>query len=297
MFDQLGETLHVTKLDDWYNVKAKQVSASILGGKSLVDALKEAYPTHSWLPWKFKRVRPGYWDDINHQRQFFDWLYSELGLSGGLDGWYTALTGPVFHHGGGSLLNNKYRGSLINALNAVYPEHKWYPWRFTKVPVGHWHDVANRRALFRAIEDSIGITSNADLSKWYGVSISDMQNYGVMTVLLKYYEGTLHLALQDLHPDHKFLPWLFPSIQRSHWKTREHRVEFFDWVEKELKIESKSDWYKILHKQIIELLDGRRALKEMYPGNESLPKALQDVYPDHPWDPSRFTHQKKKLVQ
>lgn len=36
------------------------------------------------------------------------------------------------------LLTSHYNSSLIKALATIYPEHKWIPWKFGRVPRGFW---------------------------------------------------------------------------------------------------------------------------------------------------------------
>ncbi len=38
----------------------------------------------------------------------------------------------IIKNGGGPLLN-QHKGSLIRALQAVYPDHSWVTWRFSRI--------------------------------------------------------------------------------------------------------------------------------------------------------------------
>ncbi len=53
----------------------------------LVAALKDLYPDHKWLLWQFKRVPANWWKDKEHQRMYFEWIGSLLGVKQ-LDDWY-----------------------------------------------------------------------------------------------------------------------------------------------------------------------------------------------------------------
>lgn len=50
--------------------------------------LSTVYPEYPWLPWKFAKCPDGYWDDINNQRQYMDWLGQSLGFKE-LSDWYS----------------------------------------------------------------------------------------------------------------------------------------------------------------------------------------------------------------
>ncbi len=73
----------------------------------------------------------------------------------------------ITKHGGAGLLQYYYGGSLIKALQTVYPEHSWKHWRFTKP-----HNVATgsnfskvQYLLFQHIQRVSTRTILADLSR------------------------------------------------------------------------------------------------------------------------------------
>jgi hypothetical protein len=66
------------------------------------------------------------------------------------------------------------------ALQAVFPEQQWHPWRFSQVPVGYWEDMENQRKYFDWLAKRLKITRPDD---WYNVSLSDVkqENSGLLT--------------------------------------------------------------------------------------------------------------------
>ena len=56
------------------------------------------YPEHEW---GFRLVKPpGYWKDINNQKEFWEWLtYQRLGFTS-MDEWYNVNTQDVLSNGG-----------------------------------------------------------------------------------------------------------------------------------------------------------------------------------------------------
>jgi hypothetical protein len=62
-----------------------------------------------------------------------------------LDGWYEADLSKVLQEKGSSFITNYYKGSVRAALMAIYPEHTWAPYKFSKVGRNHWKDVQNQR--------------------------------------------------------------------------------------------------------------------------------------------------------
>jgi hypothetical protein len=49
--------------------------------------LATVFPEYEWLPWKLERCPRGFWDDINNQRKFLDWVSKELKIEEFSD-WY-----------------------------------------------------------------------------------------------------------------------------------------------------------------------------------------------------------------
>ncbi len=45
--------------------------------------------------------------------------------------WYFVSRRQIVQHGGHGLLQYYYNGSLIRALQSVYPDHPWHTWRFS----------------------------------------------------------------------------------------------------------------------------------------------------------------------
>lgn len=122
--------------------------------QSLVKALSEIYSEHEWHPWKFQQVPQGYWQSIDNQIQFFDWVAQQLNIQGDhhtttfisaitititititswlnwyvgseYDQWYGVSMDTVNELGGGWLLRQHYNSSLSSALATVYPHHPW----------------------------------------------------------------------------------------------------------------------------------------------------------------------------
>ena len=59
----------------------------LLYGSSIYNLLSQILPQYNWLPWKFNSVPNGYWDDLNNQKKFLDYLTKELNIKKDED-WY-----------------------------------------------------------------------------------------------------------------------------------------------------------------------------------------------------------------
>jgi hypothetical protein len=75
--------------------------------------------------YSFKNVSvpDGYWDNIQHQKEFFDNIAAKLGISSP-EQWYQVRLDDIATFGGAGLLATRYSSSLPKALETVYPEHK-----------------------------------------------------------------------------------------------------------------------------------------------------------------------------
>lgn len=69
--------------------------------------------------WRFAQVPKGFWDQINNQRQYFDWLSSQLGIQH-LQDW-SKLRSEDVEKNGPAILSRYYGRSLFRALSAIYP--------------------------------------------------------------------------------------------------------------------------------------------------------------------------------
>lgn len=121
--------LGISKMEDWYNVSAKQIDE--IGGAGLLQhnddslgaALRAAFPLHPWLPWKFSHVPRKFWRDVNNQRAYFLWAADALQLQHP-QGWYEISSRQLVALSGGDLLR-LYGGSLQEAVISVFPEHQF----------------------------------------------------------------------------------------------------------------------------------------------------------------------------
>lgn len=92
--------------------------------------------------------------------------------------WYNHGHAEVARRGGDALLR-KYQ-SLPAALEAVYPEYKWQPWLFQKVPVGFWKDDYNIQHYIKWLSEILGIEKMED---WYNVTYSQISQLAGGTLL------------------------------------------------------------------------------------------------------------------
>jgi hypothetical protein len=128
----LGKGLKLKNMDGWYEVTKKQILGK-KGGASLMKKYGDSpakliisnFSDHSWNISKFNthKIKKGYWDIKDNQRNFMDSIGKEFGIKI-MEDWYKITKKQIVESKGGHLLT-KYSGSPIKLLKAVYSEHKW----------------------------------------------------------------------------------------------------------------------------------------------------------------------------
>lgn len=127
----LGKQLGYRKPEDWYHITRRDFYDH--GGGALFNArrdssprslLKEYLPNHNWNEWLFPRVPNGFWRRRENRRRYIEWLGRQLGFRRYTD-WYELTSAQVRATGGGTLLSQYYRNSLIRMLRDLLPQYKW----------------------------------------------------------------------------------------------------------------------------------------------------------------------------
>src|SRR4051812_34619273 len=73
-------------------------------------------------------IAKGGWRRRENHRLFFDWLGKQRGFQSPSD--YYQLTAEDVERSGGSGLLIYHNQCIAKALETVFPEHQWHPWRF-----------------------------------------------------------------------------------------------------------------------------------------------------------------------
>jgi hypothetical protein len=220
--DVLGSKLGYSQLDDWYNVRAEDIV--VAGGESLlrkyngaVMKLLQSVYTHPWIVWKFKIIPHGFWDSLQKQREFLEWLRQKLGIRQ-LDEWYNVSPVIVVENGGGDLLW-RYK-SLNFLLQSVYSEHHWNfntEQSFSDKQETQFMQSLGQKLGYRQLED------------WYDVTRQDFSKNGGNFLLSKYGNSFPRL-LQTFYPLYNWKSWKFCHLPHIFWILPENQREFLDFV-------------------------------------------------------------------
>ena len=167
----LSEELNINKYDDWYNVTYNDIVNK--HGKMIIeyygtytDLIIKSNPNYNWLPWKFKTITNGYFDDKENQNKYINWLSKELNINKYED-WYNVTYKDFVNNNGKSLLAI-YNHSHIKLITSLFPDYNWLPWKFKNIPNGYWKDLNNQRKFLEQVAIEVGIKN---LDDWYNVSL------------------------------------------------------------------------------------------------------------------------------
>lgn len=220
--DWLGSKLHYVRMDDWYKVTKEDFYNH--GGKGLIQycykdspyqTLKTAYPEHEWIPWKFKTFNPHYWKDTKNHKKYLDWLGKQLKITHWND-WYTVSQDTVFSNGGKVWLQNYYNGNLYEALQVVYPEQNWIPWKFPRISVGFLDNEKHCRELIKWLESELKIKV---LDDWYRVSVTQIRKLAQL-----YNLGNSDAIIQLLSKVYSSHNWDLDKLFNPKWAKSSQRM-------------------------------------------------------------------------
>jgi hypothetical protein len=218
---------------------------------------------------------------IESNKDYFDWLAKKLKIKQ-LEDWYTLDSQEVRKKGGNAILN-QYGGFLSQALTNIYPEHKWFVWKFKKVPEDFWKDRKNQLDFF----DWLGqMTNKKTMDDWYSLTKRDILQWGGGG-LLKFYDNSLLKILISVYPNHNWLRWKFGGFNTEYWEDKQNLRDVVDWISKELRISSLEDWYRVSQTQIEKIAP----LSSLF-YSKGLSMILTEVYPDYQWDLKKLEDRK-----
>jgi hypothetical protein len=115
---------------------------------------------------------------------------------------------------GGTLLSKFYGNSLVMALQSVYPQHQWNPYRFLYIPKKHWDDPKDQREFFEWLAKTQGFTNFED---WYSLTLEIIEKYGGGPLIYKYNYSPAK-ALQTLYPQHAWKEFKFNRVTKGYWE-------------------------------------------------------------------------------
>jgi hypothetical protein len=128
---------------------------------------------------------------------------------------------------------------------------------------------------------------------WYNLTLTDAREYGIYSIISRYYGTSVFHALQSIYPEYEWNPnrclhqpkFLQNMVPINHWKDMKNQRERLDTVARQLGIQKQEDWYQITSERAIKFARSGLLLRH-YKG--SIISALKSVYPEFYWNPLLF---------
>jgi hypothetical protein len=100
------------------------------------------------------------------------------------------------------------------------------------------------------------------------------------------FELSTNRTLESVYPEYEWHPWKFVHTPQKFWKDPANHKRYFDWLETELGIRDKNEWYQRGLNEV-ESRHGSYLLHHFYHSNLSI--ALMNIYPEFGWKPWLFS--------
>jgi hypothetical protein len=144
-----------------------------------------------------QQIKNAIWSNWNHRRDFFDSLGTHLNFFN-LDDYYKLSEQPIQQYGGSGLLEYCFHGSIWKALEDVYPDHQWLPWRLSqKLPSQFWINLENQRHYMNWLGNRLGFKKMTD---WVKLTRKLLIEHSGRTLLSLYGRSIIKL-LKSVFPE------------------------------------------------------------------------------------------------
>jgi hypothetical protein len=119
-----------------------------------------------------------------------------------LDDFYNISAQDIKEYASSALLDNCYNRSLITALETVYSNHSWLPWRFAQnVAPGYWENDETHRKFLEWLGIQIGFKSMDD---WYNVTQKHIRANGGSGLLSSKYGNSPYKLVMSVYKNHQW---------------------------------------------------------------------------------------------
>lgn len=182
----------VSKLDHKFFID------NLLGGmrnffsKSDTHLLIYCFPEWNLKAWEFKNVPPGFWKDLNNQKEYVIWLAEKIGVDPYSKEGLRKITAQIVMNNGGSKVL-VYSNGVYELLDTVSPG-KYKKWEITRLVSWTREDaiIATRWLIEEKLQ--------YDLQAACKIKVSDFANNHLDGMLQKVYNHSVFEALEAAYP-------------------------------------------------------------------------------------------------
>lgn len=232
-FEAAEKALGLQNKEQWYLISASQVRELggyrllLLYGNSLAKALADTFPEHNWQFYRFlaspvkERATPqqpkyeNMTEAVKEHRQVFEEFARDKKITT-FDDWYGVTWHAIKKWDKNQMypiIRRYYDNSLPKALQVLFPEHEWLPWKFSRTATNYWSSIDNCRHYLSRLALELGISS---MEQWYSLTKEHIVNYDGRG-LLDHFNDSVAGMLMATFPKHEWKPWLFVYVPRHTW--------------------------------------------------------------------------------
>jgi len=266
------ENLNIEKIHKFVT-RFKELKDTELLNRKFIEVI------NTLLEDKLQRVPNGFWDNNEAVDCYIIWFKHTYKITKDED-WYNIKVRDIEKNEGSRLLS-RYNSSLIDFLNSYYPDKEFLQWKFNQVQKNYWKYSENRKKCFEWLVKKLNYNNYEDYYKLKQRVFIDND----VGKLVGYYQDSTLKLLQDLFPEHLWLPWKFEQVSKSFdWLNKDNAKLWLEWFAREHNYNSMEDWYKITQNEIKKYNGG--GLLWHYNGSHL--HMLSDNYPEYNWLPWLF---------
>lgn len=211
--DWLMIQMNYNNIEEFYHIKQndfrkyKGIGLQDFYGNRLPDLLRDGYPEIDWLDWNFDKTTTRYFDSIDNQIKFINYIEKQEGISC-VDDWYKYNGKIIEDYGGIGLLANNYNHSFIDLIKAIYPTFDFKQYKFNKTKMSYWKEINNQKEYITDFMKFHEI-NECDYEKLYDFGYYDYVQYkgrGILDIYNNNYITMLKAIIKDFNwEDSKFI--------------------------------------------------------------------------------------------
>lgn len=289
--EKLTKELNIKEMEDWYSVNATQIIAK--GGSGLLKKfmgspsrmITTVLNDHDWdlkrfasNPRKSHWKSRGFWDDLESQRGFMDYLAKQLNIVE-MEDWYRVNLSQISENGGIGLLE-RYQRSPVKMITSILNHHDWDILKFSSKPKGMWKDSDVQRDYMEQLAKELNIVKMDD---WYDISVTQIREKNGGN-LLDLYQNSPVKMITTIIKEHEWDLLKFNRKPKGFWDDTKTQMDYFEQLKKSLEIKRMEDWYSLRTSDIVK--SGGSGLLYKFQG--SISKMVPSILSEHKWNLSKF---------
>jgi hypothetical protein len=256
---------------------------------SVFKILSLYIPEHKWYGFKFNPVHREYYSKQENIRECCDYMFQELKYNK-VEDFYNISQKDINSFTFGSRIMAIHK-TIPDLFKYAYPEYNWLPWKFNKC---FYYFITKEGNLIykniRTYTDWLFKELNYNTyENIYKIQKKDFENNYGGSLLSHKFKNCIFDLIKYSYPEYKWLPWKFKQTTRYFWSkneepNRDNILIYIKWLENELKIQNKTEWYKYNCNTLREYY----GVGLLWLFNGSISSLLKWIYSDYNFDESKF---------